>query len=502
MRIKNKAMLAIVLSAIVMIFQGINLNLSAKASGYDIYVDKSYKEDDSDGSSKRPYKKIEDAIRESASKGERIYIKNGVYEERIALSSGIEITGQDKNKVIIKGSAGLPAITAKNNNALKNITVTGGHTGIFFEGKGSIENCTVKGVSGVAINLAEGSGTVTIKKSNISDNGKGIYAQKGSSFTISGNNFENNAEEGIDIREKTDGSISGNYIANNKEGGIEIVVGGSAVFIGNNTIKKNRASGIAAQFYSQASKTGEISIFKNNISYNGIYGIICKAPSGGDPSKGYYDKSIDLSGNKIERNKRKSISGSCKIIEAVTEEEEKKNQTIESATSSEVSEEESMKEEEKIGGVEEDEINRKMEEEARITSEKKSALENTFAKLDSGRQKSLDEFNRINFEIKNRSKIKSFFFGPDYEKISAAKETIGKIKQAKEAFSQIIPEFENLGDAENKDKTIAIINELENQSLTQTSLISEEEKKFSLFGWLIKLSINNSLTRFLTQRLS
>lgn len=487
MRIKNKAILAIVLSAIAIISQGINLNLSAKASSYDIYVDKSYKEGDSDGSSAKPYKKIEDAVAETDSKGKNIYIRNGTYEEKITLSSGIELTGEKRSKVIIKGSPGLPAIISKNDNVLKNITISGGHTGILFEGKGGLENSTIKSVSKIAISLAEGSGAVTIKKSNISGNGKGIYAQKGSSFTISGNNFENNTEEGIDIREKTDGSISENYIANNKEGGIEIVVGGSAVSIGNNTIKKNRASGIAAQFYSQASKTGKISIFKNNISYNGIYGIVCKAPSGGDSSKGYYDKSIDLNGNKIERNKRKSISGSCKIIEAVTEEEKKKNQTVESATSSEVSEEESMKEEESVGGAEETEETNQKIEAARILSEKKNALENTFIQLYSGRQESLDEFNRINFEIKNRSKIKYFFFGPDYEKISAAREEIGKIKQARKNFSEIIPEFENIGDTENRDKTIAIIKDLENQSLIQTSLIDSEENKFSLFGWIIKL---------------
>ncbi len=457
---------------------------SASAESYDVYVDQDY-DGDQEGSSDKPYKKIEDAIKV---KGKNIYIKNGTYEEKITLSEDIKITGEDKNKVIIKGSSGLTVITSKGNNALKNITITGGDEGILFEGKGNMENCIIKSASKIAINLAEGSGTVTIKNSNISNNEKGFYAQKRSSFNISGSNFENNKEEGIDIREKTDGSISGNYIANNKEGGIEIVVGSSNVFIKGNTIKKNKASGIAAQFYSQASKTGEIQISKNNISYNGVYGIICKAPSGGKTSKGYYNKSLELSDNKIEHNKRKSISGSCKIIEAVTEEEEKKNQTIESETANEVSEEESMREEEKIEGeAEAEEIGKKIEEEARILSEKKIALDNVLVQIDANSRESISRLNQVAYEIKNRNKIKSFLLGSDYEEISAAKEEIKKMGQAREASIKMISEFESIGDAENRDKTIVMIKELENQMLTQNSLIAREENKFNLFGWAIRI---------------
>ncbi len=461
-----------------------------RAEGYDIYVDGSYEEDDSDGSSDKPYKKIEDALEEVGSKGKKIYIKSGTYEERISLSSGVKITGADRSKVIIKGSPGLPAITAKNDNSLKNITITGGHTGILFEGKGNMENCSIKSVSGNAISLAEGSGTVTIKNSNISSNGKGLYAQKGSSFNISGNNFENNKEEGIDIREKANGSISGNYIANNKEGGIEIVVGSSSVSIKGNTIKKNKASGIAAQFYSQAKKTGEIGITGNNISYNGVYGIVCKAPSGGNSPKGYYNKSLELSDNKIEHNKRKSISGSCKIIEAVTEEEEKKNQAIESATANEISEEESMKEEEmleKEKEAEEEEARKRAEEEARIISEKKSALNENFWQINVNLYESATKLNQTTLEIKNRNGIKSFFLGPDYEKISEVKEEIKKIDQLREEFAKIIYEFEALEDTENKDRVASTIRDIEEHIQNQNSLIAERENKFSLFGWAIKI---------------
>lgn len=460
--------------------------LTVKASSYDIYVDESYSEDDSDGSSDKPYKEIEDAIKDAKS-GNTIYVKNGTYEERFILTSGISIIGQDKNKVIIKGSAGQPAITAESNNTLKNITVTGGHTGILFKGKGSIENCIIKGVSGDAINLAEGSGTVTIKNSNINNNTKGLYAQNGSSFNISNSNFENNSGEGIDIRENTSGSISGNYIANNKESGIEIVVGSSEVSIKNNTIKKNRASGIAAQFYSQNKKIGEILISKNNISYNSNFGIDCKAPSGGNTPKGYYNKSLELKDNKIERNKRKSISRSCKIIEAVTEEEEKSNQAIESETANSIPEDEAIVEGEETE-LEAEEI-RKKEEEARILSEKKITIENTFAQINSDCQELVNDLNQTASEIRNRNKTNSFLFGPDYRKINEAKREIAEIEQIKNYLSETAVKFENIGDTEKAIQTANLLTNLEDQATTQNSLIAEEENKFSLFGWAFKIFI-------------
>jgi parallel beta-helix repeat protein len=450
--------------------------ISAKASDYDIYVDKSYDEDDSDGSSEKPYKKIEDAIE----KGDKIYVKKGTYEERLSLPSGTEIIGESRSETIIKGSAGLPAITAKGNNTLKNLTITGGNRGILFEGKGTIENCDLKSLSGEAISIAQGAGTVTMKKLNVTGNGKGVYAMRNSSYDISDSKFENNSEEGIDIRDKTSGTISGNSISGNKEGGIEIIVGSSDVVIKNNTIKKNKASGIAAQFYSFAKKIGDIRISGNNIGYNGVYGLICKGPSGGDSSKGYYSKSITLTDNKIEQNKRKAISGTCKIAEVV---DEKNNETIESETADDVSEEESMKEEEKTEGAEE--IRQKIEEQNRILSEEKTALENKLVQIEIDQQESIDKLNQAVHAIGNRNSIKVFLFGPNSKKISAVKEEIEKIKQNENDLNETLLGFEKMEDTENADKLKIMMQEIETQISIQNSLISRMENRFSLFGWVL-----------------
>lgn len=474
----NKPGLSAFFLTIAIIASGISFGFSAKADSYDVYVDKSYDGSDSDGSSDKPYKKIEDALGE----GDKIYIKSGTYEERITLGSGVSITGQDKSKVTIKGSAGLPAITAKDNNTLRNITVTGGSRGVLFEGKGTIENCDLKNLSGEAISIAEGAGTVTMKKLNVTGNGKGLYAMRNSSYNISDSKFENNTGEGIDIRDRTSGTISGNTISSNKEGGIEIIVGSSDVTIKNNTIRKNKASGIAAQFYSFAKKIGDIRISGNNIGYNGIYGLICKGPSGGDSSKGYYSKSISLTDNKIENNKRKAISGTCKIAEAV---DEQNNETIESETADDVSEEESMKEEEKVEGDED--LKQKIEEEARIISEKKESLNQNFIQVNGEQEELARQLNQIITEIQSRNKITSFFLGQNYKKISSLKENSQKIDQIKKSLEELAIEFENLGDTENVSKINEATKELENQKATIDSFILKEEDKFSLFGWAFKL---------------
>lgn len=108
MKNKNKIFISFII-----IILSLGIVKFVEAGGYDIYVDESYDEDDSDGSSDKPYKKIEDAIEETDSKGKSIYVKNGTYEESITLSSGITLTGEDKTKTIIKSSSVHTAITAK-----------------------------------------------------------------------------------------------------------------------------------------------------------------------------------------------------------------------------------------------------------------------------------------------------------------------------------------------------------------------------------------------------
>jgi len=445
-------------------------------ASYDIYVDKSYDEDDADGSAEKPYKTLEKAL-ENADSGDKIYIKNGTYVGNVILEKGMELYGQDKNKTVIEGSGSHSVITAKDNNLIKNLTIQGGSTGITSEGKIKITGCKIQSASKKGIDLWEDSATLTLENSKITKNGKGLYIQKGRDVFLSGNEITNNKEEGIDLREKTSGTISDNYIAGNGEGGIELVVGSSNVLIKNNQIKKNKASGIAAQFYSQASKTGEITIRKNTISYNGAYGLTCKAPSGGDYSNDYWNKSLELLENKIENNKGKAISSSCKIIKAVTQEEEEQNVKIESATSkqepleTELDAEIKLQEETKIRELQEKEIH----------------LDSSIKEASIAFKNASDKNNLLVQEIQNRNKLKYFFLGADLKKIQTAKNLLAKIKESKRSLEQSLLEIKEIENSPARESALNLIKEMSNLiTLSETSLY-EQENRFGLFIWLSRI---------------
>lgn len=146
--------------------------------------------------------------------------------------------------------------------------------------------------------------------------------QKGRSIEIVDSRIYKNKEEGIDLREDVDGIVRNNDVYENGEGGIELVIGSSGLTIVKNHIVKNRASGIAAQFYRGSSKLGKIDMQGNVIQKNGNYGIDCKIPSGGNPQHGYWNDSLNFEGNTAEGGGAIVIAGSCKIIEDEKKEED------------------------------------------------------------------------------------------------------------------------------------------------------------------------------------
>ena len=440
----------------------------AMAESYDLYVDKSYSGSE-EGTSDKPFKKIADAL-DKADKGDKIYIKNGTYEEELVLGEGIELYGQEKNKTIIKNSSdSSTTIKGKGNNVLKNLTVSGGYSGIVFEKKGEIKNCIIKNVKKNAVDAVMGSSEIKVIDSKITGNGKGIYVEMGRVILISNNEFSNNSEEGVDIREKTKGLVEGNSITGNGEGGIEIVIGSANVDIKNNKISKNKASGIAAQFYTQASKTGEVVIQNNIISQNGHFGIVCNAPSGGNIPKGYWNNSLNLVGNTIENNKKIAISKTCKIVEAVTEEEIKENEIPADEVGSTPNEETSDEEE-----LEPENIYNQFELAAIIEMDGMKLKNSEFSSA----------YSQATESYKERSRFMIFFIGPDHEKIS-------RLKQLNEEQKNSLARLQEIRSSVDNDLLNEIIDPLiqENEKNIQdsNSVIENQESKFSLFGWIFKL---------------
>jgi parallel beta-helix repeat protein len=442
------------------------------AASYDIYVDKSY-DGEEEGNSEKPYKTIEKAISESASRGKKIYVRNGEYKETIKLSKGVEIYGQSKNNTIIQGE-GLAPVTLEDSNVLENVTVSGGYTAITVQGKVRIKNCIVTKATKNAIILAESSSQATVEKSELFGNGKGIYVQIKRNVSIVGNYIHGNGEEGVDIRQKVQGTVSGNDIVGNGEGGIELVIGSSKLNITNNKIQKNKACGVANQFYSDWDRVGKITLSKNTISRNGKYGICCLAPSGGEGlKKGYWNESLNISENRIDDNNMKAISGSCKIIEAVSEEEEKKNEVIESPEAEKNSENENDSQKNNGSGDEETPIAQENEKNFTSLISQVRLEKNVLDSLIYEQKQNLGKENRI----------KTFFFGRDRKKITLLRENNEKTKEkitfVQEALERVDSDDLVLEGQKLIDDINAKFYETENFALNQ-------EKSFNLFGWLTK----------------
>lgn len=439
------------------------------SANYDMYVDSSY-DGDEEGTSDKPYKKIETALKEAGSKGKKIYIKNGTYEEDLTLEKGIELYGQDKNKTIIKNSA-TGSVTLKNNNILNALTISNGIYGVIAEGKADILNCLIKSASNAGLQVPPGSAKITVEKTKIFENTKGMYVQTGRSVSITNSEVYKNEGEGIDLRDKISGTITGNSIYSNEEGGIELLLGSSNLLIKNNSIKKNNASGIANQFYDIAKKIGKVQIMDNIISQNGEYGITCGTPSGGYPGKNYWENSLSILGNKIENNGGKSIAGKCGVINAVDPKENQTNQIIES---------ENVKTEDLEQPTNNVENSAAEAERIQKESEIRSEMEAIVLQFTNTEIIAQEEAAKI----KARGRLKIFFVGPNTQDIASLESQIQAIKFLSEKIKNFLPEIQY---EENKNFANDNIRNLESKASEYENLARQSQDVFSLFGWLFKI---------------
>jgi hypothetical protein len=293
---------------------------SVEAVEYSLYVD-GHADGSGNGSKEDPYKKIEKALGESGN-GYTIYIYDGNYDGGFDVPLGVNLYGESRDKVLISGG-----IRMSNETSMYNLTVTGGGTGITIEPGADVtlEKCNITRSSKIGIDMQPGNGKLTVSNSRIYKNGKGLYVQKGNQLQLLGSTISDNREEGIDIRNKVDGVVKNSMISSNGESGIEIILGSSDMSISNSTISANAASGIAAQFYADFSKKGKVRINNNKIKNNNQYGVRCGNPSGGTPSGGYWEKSLNLDGNSFSGNDNGDIEAGCRItLDEETDEEVKK----------------------------------------------------------------------------------------------------------------------------------------------------------------------------------
>ncbi len=429
-----------------------------------------------DGSKKNPYQTITKALSKDC---DEIKVSSGTYNEDIILEKSVELKGKG-TATIIDGE-----VKMKDGSRLLDLYVRDGGVEVMKNASVRIEGVKIKGAHiGV---LTEGSGKLEMNNSEISHNGKGFYLQYGKNVEIRNCTIVHNTEEGVDIRANVDGVISGNVIEGNKEGGIEVIAGKSQLTISNNSIRYNKASGIAIQFYRENSDLGELKIKGNTLIGNGNFGIDCKIPSGGSPVGGYWSKSVAFSFNKISGNDKGSLSKFCgftlkEIQQATkTEEEIKELERIKR----EKSEEAKRKLREKM----QEELRKKKEEEERVKREQQKRVDLELKdKIDQRRD---DYLKRCDYShndqqiFQQQKKWQIFLFGPAKGIIQRRQERENKCQEVIVKLQDKLKEIKT--EEVKKEVESGLLQELKNRQERIKKDTEEYKNKFGLVSWLKKL---------------
>ncbi|MCK4635630.1 MAG: right-handed parallel beta-helix repeat-containing protein [Candidatus Moranbacteria bacterium] len=303
---------------------------------------------------------------------------------------------------------------------------------------GNGSNVTIKNiiVSGGKIGIeTDGKGQFNLEDSKVTKTAKAVYIKKGRDFNIANSNISDNFEEGIDIRDDVRGVISNNKIENNDLSGIEVVMGFTKIDISNNIISNNVANGILFQYYKDADATGEFKINNNTILNNQRNGINCTRPRGGSPGGKYWSDSIEeMNANLIRGNELGNFHSSCKFSD-----------------------------------------------EMKFNALRTETLED---KIEKGYYEFLvDEVDRqiIQTAVQNRSKLKTFLIGSDYDKLNELDGKIESYKNHIDELDELLRQTENQGSIELLNEDKKEIKEL-NENIDK--FVLKEKNKFSLFGWL------------------
>ncbi|MBT3356462.1 right-handed parallel beta-helix repeat-containing protein [bacterium] len=452
--------------------------LFVDAKSYDFYVDESASSG-GDGSEDEPFREIEDAIEEAnkESGSQEVYIEDGEYDGGFTIGKSIKLFGKDSDDVEISGT-----IYMNDDSSIENITVKGGRRGVSVAADADveIEECVIRDFEKIGVDIAPGSGKLVIINSEIKNgSGKGVYVQRGNKIEFIGNEIVENDEEGFDLRSKIKGVIKNNNIYKNGESGIEIIVGEANVIISGNTIKDNKASGIAAQFYEDMDEEGDINVTGNKITGNSSFGVNCKKTQGGTTKESYWRDSIELKGNSLSGNKSGSLYKLCYFKDDVEEED---NVIEEDDTRKDDKEDENEKAK-KLAEEKE-----RQEREAREEKKRKEERIERQGEIKLSLKKYEDnlQFSQVGFnKLKKENRLKVFFFGLNQSQLDATFVYLDKQEMDLEKVEEMLSD-DYLEMAEGKTLK-ARVEALKKGVLERRGYLQKKNKSFSLFGWIKKL---------------
>ncbi len=86
--------------------------------------------------------------------------------------------------------------------------------------------------------------------------------------------------------------------------------------------------------------------------------------------------------------------------------------------------------------------------------------------------------------VKNRGRLKKFFFGPDYKNLNSIEDRLANHEEKLGQLKQLADQITNQADAEKLQEQIQVMEQVKAELEKETA---EESKGFSLFGWLNKM---------------
>ncbi len=447
------------------------------------YVDAKNGDDGNNGKKNKPFKSIKKALKKDCAE---IILKKGTYSDNITIDQSVTIKGTNRDDAVVTG-----VIFITGNATLKNLTVKTGGIKIDHDADATITDATIKDAR-IGINVVDGK--VKVNNCTVSKNAKGFYLQAGTHVRITNTEVKNNDEEGIDIRAHVSGTISDNVISHNGESGIEVILGKARLDITKNRIKKNRASGVALQFYKSTSKKGAVKIRDNIISDNRDFGVNCKAPSGGKPGAGYWSESTSMKENKVQGNKKGDFADRCAFSDETkdtatkTAEQKRAEEAQKAASLKKAQEEKARKRQEQITQEQKKAKEEKARQEAQKAEELRKHLQKQkelHAQADAQYthvQEITDTNHATEQKIADRSAFTTFLIGPRYKEIHELKGTITQYDIAIAAMTNVQQQLDPES-AAHKDVTQKITESTQMQQHV-TEVVAQYNDEFSLFGWL------------------
>lgn len=118
------------------------------------------------------------------------------------------------------------------------------------------------------------------------------------------------------------------------------------------------------------------------------------------------------------------------------------------------------------------------------SSDRLNGIENKVREIAREQSSSSDKVSNVIDAVNNRSALKTFLIGTDYKNLGALRSAIASTTNN---LNQLGRELDKLATTSDKTLVMDEIKTLETEQAKLNDFIKNNENKFSLFGWFVKL---------------